>query len=92
METLSLAAITKELENLKDWSYVDNAIEKKLQFRDFKEALGFIVQMGLLAEQRNHHPEICNVYNKVTIRLSTHDAGGVTTKDMDLAKAIDLLR
>lgn len=83
--------ITAELKNLNDWCFIENAIEKKFQFKDFRQALGFIVQMGILAEKRNHHPEIFNVYNKVTIRLTTHDAGGVTDKDFDLAKAIDEL-
>ena len=77
------------LQNSKDWNFIENAIEKKFQFKDFVTSLGFIVQVGLLAEKKNHHPELYNVYNKVTIRLSTHDAGGVTNKDFELAKAID---
>lgn len=89
METLSKANISEELKSLNDWSYVDNAIEKKFQFKDFKQALGFIVQIGTLAEKANHHPELFNVYNKVTIRLSTHVAKGVTSKDIALAKAIE---
>ncbi len=92
METLSKEIIDKELKSVKDWSFVNNAIEKKFQFKDFVSALGFIVQVGLLAEKKNHHPELFNVYNKVTIRLSTHDAGGVTNKDFELAKAIDALQ
>ncbi len=55
-------------------------------------ALGFIVQVGLAAEKQNHHPELLNVYNKVTIRLNTHDANGVTKKDVDLAIAIDNIK
>lgn len=89
MEKLSKVIISAALENLKDWGFVDNAIEKKFQFKDFVQALGFIVQVGLCAEKANHHPEFYNVYNKVTIRLSTHDAKGVTNKDFALAKAID---
>jgi len=89
METLSLAAISTALESLNDWSFVNNAIEKKFQFKDFVQALGFIVQVGVLAEKKNHHPELYNVYNKVTIRLSTHDPKGITDKDIALAKAID---
>jgi len=53
--------------------------------------LGFIVQVGVVSEKRNHHPELINVYNKLTVRLSTHDVEGVTEKDVDLARAIDLL-
>ena len=82
-------AIRTELQKLSDWDFIENAIEKKFQFKDFATALGFIVQVGLMAEKKNHHPELYNVYNKVTIRLSTHDAGGVTNKDFELAKAIN---
>jgi 4a-hydroxytetrahydrobiopterin dehydratase len=89
METLSTSSIAIALESLNGWSFVENALEKKLQFNDFKQALGFIVQVGLLAEKQNHHPELWNVYNKVSLRLSTHDANGVTQKDIDLANAID---
>lgn len=79
------------LEKLKDWKFVNKGIEKKFQFKTFSEALGFIVQVGLNAEKNNHHPELFNVYNKVNIRLSTHDAGGVTDKDFALAQAIESL-
>lgn len=89
METLSTSNIANALESLNDWSFIENTLEKKYQFKDFKQALGFIVQVGMLAEKQNHHPELHNVYNKVTLRLSTHDANGVTQKDIDLAKAID---
>ncbi len=89
MKTLSESDISKALETLNDWNFIENALEKKFQFKDFKQALGFIVQIGTLAEKANHHPELFNVYNKVTIRLNTHDANGVTQKDFDLAKGID---
>lgn len=79
------------LSELKDWTFSNDGIEKKFEFKNFNEALGFIVQVGLLAESKNHHPELFNVYNKVNIRLSTHDAKGVTDKDFDLAKAIEKL-
>ena len=77
------------IKNLKDWHYIDKGIEKKFQFGDFAEALGFIVKIGILAEKINHHPELFNVYNKVNIRLTTHDAKGLTDKDLKLAKLID---
>ncbi len=76
------------LENLKNWQYKNNAIECNFKFMNFSESLAFIVQVGLLAEKANHHPEIFNVYNKVQLRLTTHDANGVTEKDFDLAKRI----
>ncbi|UQD55010.1 4a-hydroxytetrahydrobiopterin dehydratase [Flavobacterium sp. K5-23] len=77
--------------SLKDWSYNNSGIEKKFTFKNFSQALGFIVQVGLLAEKQNHHPELFNVYNKVDIRLSTHDANGLTDKDIELATAIEKL-
>ena len=77
--------------NLENWIFSDNAIEKKFLFKNFSEALAFILQVGLLAEKLNHHPEILNVYNKVQIRLTTHDANGVTEKDFELAKRIEEL-
>ncbi|TRX38826.1 4a-hydroxytetrahydrobiopterin dehydratase [Flavobacterium sp. ZT3R18] len=77
--------------NLKDWQYKENGIEKTFKFKDFTQALGFIVQVGVLAEKMNHHPELFNVYNKVNIRLTTHDSGGVTDKDFELAQKIENL-
>lgn len=91
MEKYTDDKIQSQLKELKGWQFIDNAIEKKFKFSDFTQALGFIVQVGLMAEKRNHHPELFNVYNKVSIRLNTHDANGVTEKDFDLAKAIDLI-
>jgi 4a-hydroxytetrahydrobiopterin dehydratase len=79
------------LKDLKDWKFNDNGIEKKFLFKNFSEALGFIVQVGVLAEKQGHHPELFNVYDKVNIRLSTHDANGLTEKDFNLAKAIEML-
>ena len=79
------------LSELENWIFENDGIEKKFEFKNFNQALAFIVQVGLLAETKNHHPELYNVYNKVNIRLSTHDAKGVTDKDFDLAKAIEKL-
>jgi 4a-hydroxytetrahydrobiopterin dehydratase len=92
METFSQESIQRELLTLKDWRFIDNAIEKNYQFSNFVEAMGFIVQVGILAEKHNHHPELFNVYNKVRIRLNTHDAKGVTIKDINLAIAIDKIQ
>lgn len=83
-------AITK-LKEFPNWNFNNNGIEKKFQFKNFSQALGFIVQLGVLAEKANHHPELFNVYNKVNIRLTTNDANGITDKDFDLAKNIDKL-
>ncbi|MFV5696621.1 4a-hydroxytetrahydrobiopterin dehydratase [Flavobacterium sp. LB3P122] len=89
MKTYTEQTVQSELKELKDWQFINNGIEKKFKFLDFTQALGFIVQVGVLAEKRNHHPELFNVYNKVTIRLTTHDADGVTDKDIELAKTIE---
>jgi 4a-hydroxytetrahydrobiopterin dehydratase len=77
--------------NLNDWQFNSDGIEKKFQFKNFTEALGFIAKVGVISEKMNHHPELFNVYNKVNIRLTTHDAGGVTNKDIKLASEIDCL-
>ncbi len=91
MDTYNEETAQAVLKDLKDWTFNNNGIEKKFVFKNFSQALGFIVQLGLLAEKQNHHPELFNVYNKVDIRLSTHDANGLTDKDFDLAKAIETL-
>ncbi|AOZ99746.1 4a-hydroxytetrahydrobiopterin dehydratase [Flavobacterium commune] len=91
MEVYNENTAQSMLSELTNWTFVNNGIEKKFQFKNFNQALAFIVQVGLLAETKNHHPELYNVYNKVNIRLSTHDANGVTDKDFDLAKAIEKL-
>ena len=84
-------AIQKELAFLTNWIYVNNSIEKDFIFENFTEALDFINKVGALAEKMNHHPEINNVYNKVKLRLTTHDAKGITQKDFDLALAVYLI-
>ena len=71
---------------------VDGAkLRRDFQFRDFVEAFGFMSQVALLAESRNHHPNWSNVYNRVTIELTTHDLGGLSDLDTELAIAIDTL-
>ena len=89
MKTYTEESAKVFLENLKDWEFKNNGIEKHFKFKNFTQALGFIVQLGVLAEKMNHHPELFNVYNKVHIRLTTHDSGGVTDKDFDLASQIE---
>ena len=78
---------------LPGWSLVNgrDAIERSFQFRDFSEAWGFMNRVALLAESQNHHPEWSNVWNRVRIELSTHDAGGLTVNDVKLAQAITAL-
>lgn len=74
------------------WNEADNKLTQSFSFEDFSEAWAFMSRVALLAEQHRHHPEWTNVYNKVTIVLTTHDEGNrVTEKDLQLAQAIDSL-
>jgi 4a-hydroxytetrahydrobiopterin dehydratase len=82
---------SQKVSELDNWLFINNSLEKKYVFKDFASALSFINAVGILAEKQNHHPEIHNVYNKVQLCLNTHDVGGVTDKDFDLAKAIDCI-
>jgi 4a-hydroxytetrahydrobiopterin dehydratase len=79
------------LAELKDWREVQgrDAIAKTYVFKDFNQAFGFMSRAALVAEKMDHHPEWFNVYKTVEVTLSTHDAGGVTEKDLALAKAMD---
>jgi 4a-hydroxytetrahydrobiopterin dehydratase len=79
--------------SLPDWEPVRgrDAIRREFRFKDFSQAWGFMSRVALLAEQHNHHPDWSNVWATVRIELSTHDAGGVTSKDVALAQAIDTL-
>jgi 4a-hydroxytetrahydrobiopterin dehydratase len=79
------------LAGLDGWSEVDgrDAICKTFAFADFKQAFAFMTQAAMAAEQADHHPEWFNVYNRVDVTLATHDAGGVTEKDIDLATLMD---
>ena len=67
------------------------AIERRFEFADFSAAFAFMARVALLAEKRDHHPEWSNVYNRVVIELTTHDAGGLSLRDVKMAKAIDAL-
>ncbi|PIW30114.1 MAG: 4a-hydroxytetrahydrobiopterin dehydratase [Rhodobacterales bacterium CG15_BIG_FIL_POST_REV_8_21_14_020_59_13] len=81
----------KAVSELSGWAVAESrdAIRKVFQFSDFNEAFGFMSRIALKADQIDHHPEWFNVYNKVDVLLSTHDAGGVTTLDLDLARFMD---
>ena len=90
---LTDAERTSLTKTLPGWSLVEGheAIARNFQFRDFNEAWGFMNRVALLAESQNHHPEWSNVWNRVRIELSTHDAGGLTDNDVKLARAINAL-
>ncbi len=75
----------------KNWLIKDNKLHRDFQFNNFVAAFGFMTQVALIAERQNHHPEWSNVYNKVIVDLTTHEAGGITERDFNLAKAMDVL-
>jgi 4a-hydroxytetrahydrobiopterin dehydratase len=81
------------LSNLPQWNFDTDAqgIRRNLRFADFAEAFGFMTRVAILAEKADHHPEWFNVYNRVEILLTTHDAGGLSQRDIDLATVIDAI-
>jgi 4a-hydroxytetrahydrobiopterin dehydratase len=91
MKKLSSTERSAALKKLGKWKSVAgrDAITRKFEFANFSEAFAFMTRVALLAEKMDHHPEWFNVYNKVEVTLSTHDAGGVTQHDIDMAKAMD---
>lgn len=89
MPKLSAAAVSRRLAGLQGWKQAHNAIEKQYTFPDFKAAMFFVNVVAGLGERAGHHPDITVTYNRVTLRLSTHDAGGITTKDFELAKRVE---
>ena len=91
MEKLSQEQIEKELRNLEGWSVSNGKLHKEFEFTDFNEAFGFMTRAALHIEKLNHHPEWFNVYNKLTVELTTHDAQGITENDTNLAKILNSL-
>ena len=71
------------------WAVVDGKLHREYRFRNFVQACGFMTEVALLAERLAHHPEWCNVYNRVVVELTTREAGGITQKDLDLARGIE---
>lgn len=92
MKKLDSQTLAEQLAQRPEWRFAADRgglITREFVFADFTQAFGFMTQVALLAEKRNHHPEWSNVYNRVTITLTTHDAKGLSSKDMDLARLID---
>ena len=94
IEKLSQEALDSALQELnetvyKAWQLKEGKLHKEFKFADFVAAFGFMSQVALLAEKADHHPEWFNVYNKVVISLTTHDEGGISTRDFALAAAIE---
>lgn len=91
MQVLSEEQIRKELDTLQEWSIKDGKLHKDYVFASFNEAFGFMTRAAMEIEKMNHHPEWLNVYNKLSIDLMTHDAGGITQNDVGLARILDSL-
>jgi len=91
MPLLSPDQVQKELSQIKGWQLAGKEIRKTFEFETFVPAMGFVQSVALLAEKANHHPDIDIRWNKVTLALMTHSAGGLTEKDFNLAKSIEAL-
>ena len=88
---LSDNIIEQKLQGLAGWQLQEEKLYRQFSFGNFVEAFGFMTQVALLAEKMDHHPEWSNVYSRVDIHLTTHDAGGISERDFALAQAIDAL-
>jgi 4a-hydroxytetrahydrobiopterin dehydratase len=86
MDTLNGQQIEEALESLPGWQLKDNGIEREFKFNDFDSAWVFMAQLAEHARRLDHHPDWSNSYNRVRVRLTTHDAGGVTARDLELAR------
>ena len=91
MIRLSSEQISEELKNLPGWSIKDEKLHKDFEFESFNHAFGFMTRAAMEIEKMNHHPEWFNVYNKISVDLMTHDAGGITENDIELAKILNSL-
>ncbi len=91
MMRLSETEITEELKKLEGWDINDNKLHKEFQFDNFNQAFGFMTRAAMEIEKMNHHPEWFNVYNRITVDLTTHDAGGITNNDVNLARILNSL-
>tara|TARA_R110000868_G_scaffold411030_1_gene701407 strand:+ start:64 stop:357 length:294 start_codon:yes stop_codon:yes gene_type:complete len=91
MNKLSAEDIEKKLLHFPDWDYFDDAIHAEFEFENFKDCFSAMSRIAFECEALNHHPNWSNVYNVLSISLSTHDAGGVTNKDFKLAEAIETI-
>jgi 4a-hydroxytetrahydrobiopterin dehydratase len=88
---LTSQQIEDAIDRLDGWSLDDGKLARELEFADFARAFGFMTSVALVAQAMDHHPDWSNVYNRVSIRLHTHDSGGITARDTELAEQIDAL-
>ena len=83
--------INEKLESLPGWSVVNEKLHKEFQFDSFNQAFGFMTRAAMEIEKMNHHPEWFNVYNRITVDLTTHDVGGITKNDVNMARILNSL-
>ena len=89
---LSPDALETAVSELNGWTVQDDALVRELKFADFRQAMAFVMRLAFEAEELNHHPELGNVYNRVSLRLTTHDSGNkVTARDVELATRADAI-
>ena len=91
MMKLSESSIEEKLKNLPGWSIKKDKLHKEFQFNDFNQAFGFMTRAAMEIEKMNHHPEWFNVYNRIVVELTTHDVGGITDNDVNLARILNSL-
>ncbi|BCU69284.1 4a-hydroxytetrahydrobiopterin dehydratase [Stygiolobus caldivivus] len=92
MRKLDRKEIDVFLSQSSGWSLKENKLEKVFLFKDFKQSVEFITKIQPIADSMNHHPDVCIYYNKVVVQLTTHDVGGITDLDVELAKKIDSVK
>jgi 4a-hydroxytetrahydrobiopterin dehydratase len=91
VEKMTVEQIQTSLKELPGWELKAGKLHRELKFKNFVQAFGFMTQAAIVVEQMNHHPEWSNVYNRVTIDLTTHEAGGISQRDIELAQKINKL-
>jgi 4a-hydroxytetrahydrobiopterin dehydratase len=91
VEKMTAQQIETSLNDLSGWELKDDKLHRQLKFKNFVQAFGFMTQAAIVVEQMNHHPEWSNVYNRVTIDLTTHEVGGISQRDVELAQKINEL-
>jgi 4a-hydroxytetrahydrobiopterin dehydratase len=91
-QPLDSGQIRDALADLPEWSHQNGRLVRELEFPDFIRAFGFMSSVALIAQSMDHHPDWTNVYNRLHIELHTHDAGGITVRDLELARRIEALR
>ena len=89
IQRMTSKQIEAELKNLPGWTLRDEKLHRELKFKNFRQAFGFMTQVAIQAECMNHHPEWRNVYSRVTLDLTTHEAGGISQRDFELARKIE---